>query len=194
MDHSVSTNVHNSRGTKQTMCASADKEVDPLRGRIGGESVEQSGPRKRRRIADETDRVRLKACHPATRAYEGYHFADDAFRLRYVDQNEAHMGTVERRSRQSSVIRITLANLDLPQRVIRDEAARQAGKMRVRSIPRTEPVGPTRLPRRCRTPPVPQPRSRMRSPALIPIFSNCASESGARSAIWRLRRASSASP
>jgi hypothetical protein len=38
---------------------------------------------------------------------------------------------IERRSRQSRVIRITLANLDLPQRVIRDEAARQAGKMRV---------------------------------------------------------------
>ena len=112
------------------MCASSDKEVDPLRGRIGGEGVEQSVPRGQRRIADETDRVCLKACHPATRAYEGYHFADNAFRLRYVDQNKPHMGTVERRSRQSRVIRVTLANLDLRQRVIRDEAARQADKMR----------------------------------------------------------------
>ena len=41
------------------------------------------------------------------------------------------MGTVERRSRQSRIIRVTLANLDLRQRVIRDEAARQADKMRV---------------------------------------------------------------
>ena len=100
-----------------------------MRGRIGGEGVEQSVPRGQRRIADETDKVCLKACHPATRAYKGYHFADNAFRLRYVDQNKAHMGTVERRSRQSRVIRVILANLDLRQRVIRDEAARQADKM-----------------------------------------------------------------
>ena len=124
MDHSIDPNVHDSRVTKQTGNASSDKEVDLLRGRIGDVGVEQPGPRRRRRIADETGRVRLKACHPATRAYEGHHFADDAFRLRYVDQNEAHMGTVERRSRQSRVIRITLADLDLRQRVIRYETAR----------------------------------------------------------------------
>jgi len=41
MDHSVSTNVHDSRSTKQTMCASADKEVDPLRGRTKGEPLER---------------------------------------------------------------------------------------------------------------------------------------------------------
>ena len=32
-------------------------------------------------------------------------------------------------------------------------------KCGLRSMPRTEPVGPTRLPSRCRTPPGPQPRS-----------------------------------
>ena len=124
MDHCVSANVNDSCVTKQTVGASADKEVDSLRGRIGGKGVEQSRPRGRWRIAYETDIVRLKACDPATRTNEGHHFADNSFRLRYVDQNEAHVGTVERRSRQSRVICITLADLDLRQRVIRDEAAR----------------------------------------------------------------------
>src|SRR4029079_12982051 len=95
MDHCVSANVNDSCVTKQTVGASADKEVDSLRGRIGDVGVEQSRPRGRWRIADETDGVRLKACDPATRANEGHHFADNAFRLRYVDQNEAHVGTVE---------------------------------------------------------------------------------------------------
>src|SRR4029079_6678162 len=63
MDHCVSANVNDSCVTKQTVGASTDKEVDSLRGRIRG----------RWRIADETERVRLKACDPATRANEGHH-------------------------------------------------------------------------------------------------------------------------
>jgi hypothetical protein len=55
--------------------------------------------------------------------------------------------------------------------------------MRPAVDPKNRTIGPTRLPRRCRTPPGPHPRSTTRSPSLIPILANCASESGARSVI-----------
>ena len=74
MDHSIDPNVHDSRVTKQTGDASSDKEVDLLRGRIGDVGVEQPGPRRRRRIADETGKVRLKSLPPSHQGVRGTPF------------------------------------------------------------------------------------------------------------------------
>jgi len=65
--------------------------------------------------------------------------------------------------------------------------------VRLARFPRTEPIWPTRLASKFKTPPGPQPMSTTRSPGLIPILSSCASESRARLALWRSSRASSAS-
>ncbi len=46
------------------------------------------------------------------------------------------MGAIERRAGQSRVVRITLANFDLRQSMISNEAARQVNKMRVSLDPK----------------------------------------------------------
>jgi hypothetical protein len=59
------------------------------------------------------EKVRLKARYPAAGAHERHHLTDYALRLRHVDKDESHMAAVERRPRQSRVVRIAFADLDL---------------------------------------------------------------------------------
>jgi len=104
------------------------------------------------------------------------------------------MGAVERGAWQPRFVRIALADLDLSQRLVGDEAARQAGKMSapLNSEDRARRADALALEVQDATGAAAEVDDTVAR--LDPIFSSCASESGARSAIWRFRRASSASP
>ena len=130
MDDRIDADVNHSRVTKQSVDASADEEVDSLRGRIGCVGVEETGPRGQRRVADEGEKVRLETCHPAAWTHKRHHLADDALGLRHVDEDEPHVSTVERRSRQPRIVRIAFANLDLREPVVNNKTARLFDKVR----------------------------------------------------------------
>jgi hypothetical protein len=98
-DDRVNVDIHHSSGTKQTVSASTDTEVDSLCSRIAFVGVEEMGPFGVGRIADEGKQVRLEARYPTAGAHKRHHLADDTLGLGHVDKDESHMGTVERCAR-----------------------------------------------------------------------------------------------
>jgi hypothetical protein len=66
---------------------------------------------------------------PNRRVAPRRHLANDPFSFGHVDEHKPHVRPVEGRAPQPCVICVSLADLNLCQRVAGDEAARQRDKM-----------------------------------------------------------------
>ena len=75
-------------------------------------------------------KVGFETCHPTAGSHQRHHLANDSFRLGHVNEDKPHVRPVEGRARQPCVVCVSLADLNLCQRVAGDEAARQLDKMR----------------------------------------------------------------
>lgn len=130
MDDRDDADIFHARLAEHSVRAAADKEIDPVRHRIGLVGLKQAVPCRQRRIACMGKVIGLEAGHPTAGPHERHHLAYDAFGLGNIYQDEAHVSAVECATWQPGVVGIPFSDFDLRQSATGDEASCLLDEMR----------------------------------------------------------------